>query len=287
KGGAIDTNHGFRVPRAPIVDHLCEQLLARARFTRNEHGRRSGGNVACKAHHMLKGQALPYQCVAVRREPQCLSKVDVFFDQLVSESIDLFVGLDMIDRIGDLRRDLRQELEILWLGSARLDTADVENTETRVFHEKGQIDHASEAFLQVPCVFKEDLFLRQVGTDVDSFMLIDPTHHASDSWNHRIAFQHHLRHRRSHDIKLEPIDLTIVLGDRCACPRNDLRDLGCQGFPQTVHVPLRIEHKGHSQEGSIVCFKPVHRHNSSYTGTSNYRAAFISRYPTRKLNAPI
>src|SRR4029079_12028913 len=74
KGGAIDTNHGFRVPRAPIVDHLCEQLLARARFTRNEHGRRSGGNVACKAHHMLKGQALSYQCVAVPREAQWRSK---------------------------------------------------------------------------------------------------------------------------------------------------------------------------------------------------------------------
>src|ERR1051325_2300771 len=70
KCSAIDANHRFRMPRAPVTEPLREQILARARFTRNEYGRRSGCHVTCKAHHMLKGQALPHQCLAVRREPQ-------------------------------------------------------------------------------------------------------------------------------------------------------------------------------------------------------------------------
>src|ERR1041385_6513872 len=126
-----------------------------------------------------------------------------------------------------------------------------------------QIDHTSEAFLQVPCVFKEDLVLRQIGTNVDSFMFVDPTHHASDSWNHRIALEHHLRHRRGHSIKLESVGISIIPGDRCACPRNHLRDLGGKRFPEAVHITLRIEHDRNSQEGSIVCFKPVHTYKRS------------------------
>ena len=93
----------------------------------------------------------------------------------------------MIDRIGDLHRHLRQKLEIPWIGSARLYTANIENAETPVSNEKRQIDHSSEAFLNVPFVFKEELIPRQVSTDVCSFMIVGPTHTASDTWNNGIT----------------------------------------------------------------------------------------------------
>src|SRR6185503_13923809 len=129
----------------------------------------------------------------------------------------------MIDRISDLHRHLRQELDIPWIGSARLDTADIENADTSVSHKKRQIDHSSEAFLNVPFVFKEDLCLLQVRTDVYSFMIVHPTHAAPSMRHNGIALEHYLRHRRCHDIKPEPVGFAIILCDRRPCPRNDLR----------------------------------------------------------------
>ena len=40
------------------MDCLSNQFLAGSRFTRNEHGRRSGRHVACKAYRMLEACSL-------------------------------------------------------------------------------------------------------------------------------------------------------------------------------------------------------------------------------------
>lgn len=114
-------------------------------------------------------------------------EVVVFLGQSISQWIDLFIRLDMIDRSIDLYRHLRQKLEIPWIGSSRLYAADIENARTPVSNEKRQIDHSSEAFLDVPLVFQEDLLTLQVRTDVHGFMIVGPTHAASDTWNHRFA----------------------------------------------------------------------------------------------------
>ena len=119
--------------------------------------------------------------------PQFFGEVQVFFGKLVSQSIDLFVRLNMIDRRGDLHRHLRQKLEVPWIGSTRLSAANIENAYTSVSHEKRQIDHSSEAFLNVPFVFKEDVTPFQVRTDVESFLIVGPTHRASHTWNNGIA----------------------------------------------------------------------------------------------------
>ena len=167
-----------------------QQFLAGSGFAGDENGRGRRADGFGPVQRLPKRRPLPDHRAEIVALFDFLNEILVFTDQLLAEPINLFVGPHVINGKGDLLCDLPQKLHISRIRFSVLNTADIERAQTRVAHQKRQVNHAAQPLLEIQIIFQERALRTQARPNMDLAMIVDPSDRAAGMWNDRVPLEH-------------------------------------------------------------------------------------------------